>query len=66
VADKGYHSNDSLKNLQAMGHRTYISEPKRGRRRWKGDREAQQAVYSNRRRITGTRGNWASNGRRMG
>ncbi len=56
VADKGYHSNGCLKNLQAMGYRTYISEPNRGKRRWKGDREAQQAVYANRRRITGTRG----------
>lgn len=56
VADKGYHSNETLRHLHAQGHRTYVSEPKRGRRRWKGDREAKQAVYANRRRITGSRG----------
>ena len=33
--------------------RTYISEPQRGRRRWKDDPQAQAAVYGNRRRIAG-------------
>jgi transposase len=56
VADKGYHSNEVLRHLKAQGHRTYVSEPDRGRRRWKGDREVQQAVYANRRRIKGKRG----------
>jgi len=36
--------------------RTYISEPDRGRRRWRDKLEAQQAVYGNRRRICGERG----------
>ena len=54
VTDKGYHSNDSLTGLE--GIRTYISEPNRGRRNWKGKPEAKQAVYANRRRLRGKRG----------
>ena len=54
VADKGYHSNDSLTELKGM--RTYISEPNRGHRNWKGKAEAREAVYANRRRIQGDRG----------
>ena len=42
--------------LAEEGIRTYISEPDRGIRRWKGDDESQQAVYANRRRIKGERG----------
>lgn len=56
VGDKGYHSNDSLTDLTALGVRTYISEPDRGRRRWRSQPEARDAVYANRRRIRGTRG----------
>ena len=56
VADKGYHSNAVLKDQGEREIRTYISEPDRGRRQWKGDREAQEAVYGNRRRIRGERG----------
>jgi transposase len=56
VMDKGYHSNDTLTKLREWEVRSYISEPERGRRRWKGDTEAQQAVYGNRRRITGEHG----------
>ena len=55
-ADKGYHSNDSLTVLEKFEVRTYISEPDRGRRCWKNDPEAQQAVYGNRRRIKGDHG----------
>ena len=33
-----------------------ISEPDRGRRKWKDDLDAQEAVYANRRRIRGERG----------
>ena len=51
VADKGYHSNDTLVALKEAEVRTYISEPDRGPRRWKDKPEAQAAVYSNRRRI---------------
>jgi transposase len=56
VADKGYHSNEELLDLEAGGLRTYISEPDRGRRSWKGKAEARAAVYRNRRRIRGARG----------
>ena len=56
VADKGYHSNDTLLDLEADAHRTYISEPDRGRRRWSGKADAKQATYANRRRIRGERG----------
>jgi transposase len=56
VTDKGYHSNDTLQALAEVEVRTYISEPDRGRRRWKDKPEAQQAVYGNRRRICGERG----------
>jgi transposase len=56
VADKGYHSNALLEDLAILGVRTYISEPARGRRNWKGKHPARNAVYGNRRRIGGTRG----------
>lgn len=56
VADKGYHSNKVLVDLKASALRSYISEPDRGRRNWKDKAEAQQAVYANRRRIRGNRG----------
>jgi transposase len=56
VADKGYHSNDVLVRLQQQGFRTYVSEPKRGRRRWHGKEEERDAVHANRRRVRGQRG----------
>src|ERR671910_1117748 len=56
VGDKGYHSNQSLVDLAAIGIRSYISEPDRGRRNWKKHPEARDAVYRNRRRIRGPRG----------
>ena len=56
VGDKGYHSNQSLVDLEAVGVRSYISEPDRGRRNWKKNPEARDAVYRNRRRIRGARG----------
>ncbi|HUE89229.1 MAG TPA: transposase, partial [Vicinamibacterales bacterium] len=56
VADKGYHSNQELVDLEAVGVRPYISEPDRGRRNWKKHPEARDAVYRNRRRIRGARG----------
>ena len=31
VGDKGYHSNQSLVDLEAVGVRSYIAEPDRGR-----------------------------------
>lgn len=56
LADKGYHSDRTLVELEDQGLRSYVSEPDRGRRKWKDDIEAQQAVYANRRRIRGERG----------
>ena len=56
VADKGYHSNDTMTAFKDLGIRSYISEPDRGRRNWKGKPAEQQAVYANRRRIRGERG----------
>jgi transposase len=56
VTDKGYHSNDTLVYLEDGSIRSYVSEPDRGRRRWKGKEREQQAVYANRRRIRGRRG----------
>ena len=56
VADKGYHSNATMTGVKERGLRSYVSEPDRGRRKWKGKRDAQKAVYGNRRRIRGRRG----------
>src|ERR687897_1371352 len=56
VGDKGYHSNQSLVDLEAVGVRSYISEPDRGRRNWTKNPDARDAVYRNRRRIRGARG----------
>lgn len=56
VMDKGYHSNEVVATIESLGKRSYIAEPKRGRRRWRGDEETKQAVYANRRRVRGSRG----------
>ena len=56
VGDKGYHSNDTMVAFADLGIRSYVSEPDRGRRNWKGKAAAREAVYANRRRIRGTRG----------
>ena len=56
VADKGYHSNETMVDLAAVGLRSYISEPHRGRRDWSDAPDAQAPVYGNRRRLRGDRG----------
>jgi len=56
IGDKGYHSNQSMVDLEAVGIRSYISEPDRGRRDWSKEPEAQAPVYRNRRRMRGPRG----------
>ena len=56
VGDKGYHSNETLVGLAAVGVRSYISEPDRGKRSWEDHPEARDPVYGNRRRIRGKRG----------
>ena len=56
VTDKGYHSGARLVDLEAIGVRSYIPEPKRKRRHWRGKAGEQAAVYANRRRIQGDKG----------
>ncbi len=56
IADKGYHSNQSMVDLEAVGIRSYVSEPDRGRRDWSKEPEAEAPVHRNRRRIRGPRG----------
>lgn len=56
VADKGYYSTQRMVDFKELGVRSYVSEPDTGRRRWKGDLQAREAVYGNRRRIRGSRG----------
>ncbi len=56
VTDKGYHSTATMKDFKARDLRSYVAEPDRGRRKWKGDLEGRDAVYANRRRVRGERG----------
>ena len=56
IADKGYHSNQTMVDLDTGDIRSYIAEPARGRRDWSKAPEAQAPVYANRRRIRGPRG----------
>ena len=56
VTDKGYHSGQTVLALEQVKARSYIPEPKRGRRRWPGKAKEQRAVYANRRRIKGSHG----------
>jgi transposase len=56
VADKGYHSNQTMIDLEAVAVRSYIAEPERGRRQWTQTSDAQAPVYGNRRRVRGARG----------
>jgi transposase len=56
ITDKGYHSNRIMVELDALGVRSYVAEPDRGRRDWSKEPEAQAPVYGNRRRMRGRRG----------
>ena len=56
VTDKGYYSGAVLAEMAEWGVRTYVAEPQQGRRKWTGKGEQQAAVYANRRRIGGGRG----------
>lgn len=51
VADRGYHSGQVLADLKEAGIRTYIAEPNRGPRKWKGKQDQREAVYGNRSRL---------------
>jgi hypothetical protein len=63
VADKGYHSNEVMRTLAEWELRSYVAEPERGARKWKGKAAEQAAVYANRRRISGARGKRLQAGR---
>jgi transposase len=56
VADKGYHRGAVLMELHQASVRSYIPEPERGRREWRGRQTEQERVYANRRRVRGRRG----------
>ena len=47
VADKGYHSNETLVALLEEEYRSYISEPERSGRKWKDKQDEQAATYAN-------------------
>ena len=49
-------SNQTMVDLDAVGLRSYVAEPDRGRRDWSKEPEAQAPVYANRRRTRGSRG----------
>src|SRR5258708_5285564 len=55
ITDKGYHSNRIMVELDALGVRSYVAEPDRGRRDSSKEPEAQAPVYGNRRRTPGPR-----------
>ena len=57
VADKGYHSNATMEMVAECGLRSYVSEPRRPRRRWRGNTAAKSGTYANRRRLGTARGN---------
>lgn len=56
VADKGYHSGETVLAVQRAESRSYIPEPRRQRRKWAGKAAEQKAVYANRRRVRGRYG----------
>jgi len=63
VADKGYHSNETMVDLHEVGIRSYVAEPARPQkdgkavqRDWEGKPAERAAVYANRRRVRGKRG----------
>jgi len=56
ATDKGYHSKQTVLDVQSLGLRSYISEPERGPQYWIDQHAERDAVYANRRRIRGQRG----------
>ena len=44
VADKGYHSDETLVGLREVGVRSHVSEPERGRRRLAGQEDGRDAA----------------------
>jgi transposase len=56
VTDKGYHSKQTVLDMQSLGLRSYISEPERGRQHWIDQQAERDAMYANRCRLEGERG----------
>jgi transposase len=57
VADKGYHKAETLAECEHWNTRTYIPEPKRKKRRWRGKPASHRRAYrANRRRVQGAKG----------
>jgi transposase len=56
VADKGYHSNDTMETMVDVGCRSYISEPDRGNRNWTDKEGARDATRANKARLDRTKG----------
>jgi len=52
-----------MRTLAEWNLRSYVAEPERGARKWKGKAAEQAAVYANRRRISGARGKRLQAGR---
>ncbi|HSZ55917.1 MAG TPA: hypothetical protein VK797_09665, partial [Tepidisphaeraceae bacterium] len=50
VADKGYHSNETMTDFVELEIRSYVSEPDRDNRDWEDKHAERDAVYANRRR----------------
>ncbi len=48
-------SNKTMTGVKERKLRSYVSEPDRGRRKWKNSRDAQKPAYDNRRRLRGNR-----------
>ena len=46
VVAEGYHSNKTMTGIRDRGWRSYVSEPDRGRRSWKRNRDAQKPTYA--------------------
>jgi transposase len=63
VADKGYHSNETMVDFAELEIRSYVSEPDRPKRNWEDKQAERDAVYANRRRIRGNRGKQLSSQR---
>jgi transposase len=56
VQDADTGDTTTMVGFAALGVRSSVSEPDRGRRHWKGTAAARKAVYAKRRRIRGARG----------
>ena len=56
VADKGYHSNETMKFMEESGLVSYFAEPRRGKRNWEGKDVEKRGTLANRARIQSDEG----------